>query len=479
MFEDEKRPSPATSPGNITAILAVAGILVSLAQTLIIPLIIDLPQMFDTSAANASWIITVTLLAGAISTPIAGRLADLYGKKPLLLLCISAFVSGSVICALAPNLALMIVGRALQGLASGLVPLGIALLHGVLPPAQAGKAIAFMSSSMGIGGAIGLPLAASVAQFANWRTLFWAVGVLGLIVGYAIYLWIPRDTRVAPRAPFDVLGAVGLAAGLIPVLLAITKGLEWGWWHPVTLTTLGSGVLILIVWGWFQSRRKHPLVNLRSAIIPTVFITNIASVLFGFSMYAMNLLLPPVIQLPTSSGYGLGQSMVAMGLWLMPMGFGMMAVSSLGASISYRRGPAITLALAGVVTGSGYALVALTLATLGPTLPLLTLLLYALACVVTGCGIGFAFGAMPSLIMGQVPASETAQANGLNSLMRSLGTTSASAVLGVLLAASQHEVAGTLVPTKGAYLTGLGVTVAVAFVAAVLALLAHQRVKRA
>src|SRR5690625_1617660 len=137
-------PAPAIRPGLVAA-LAAGGVLVSLAQTLIIPLITQLPQIFNTSAANASWIITVTLLAGAVSTPVTGRLADMYGKKLMLLLALAAFIVGALLSAAAPGLGVMIAGRAMQGVAAGLIPLGISLMHDLLPRERAGKAIALLS----------------------------------------------------------------------------------------------------------------------------------------------------------------------------------------------------------------------------------------------------------------------------------------------------------------------------------------------
>lgn len=296
--------------------------------------------MFNTSVANASWIITVTLLAGAVATPVAGRLADMYGKKRILMVCLGAFVVGSAVSATSSSLIPMVIGRGLQGVASGLVPLGIALMHEILPKERAGKAIAFMSSSMGIGGALGLPLAAAVAQFASWRFLFAAVGVAALVVAAALAWLIPTIPVHRSGARFDILGALGLAAGLVPLLLAISKGSDWGWASLPTLGSMAGALLVLVLWGVYQSKRDEPLINLRTAVIPAVLITNLASILFGFTMYAMNLLVPPVMQLPVETGYGLGQSMVTMGLWMMPLGIGMMAVANLGAAISRNRGPA-------------------------------------------------------------------------------------------------------------------------------------------
>ncbi len=118
--------------------------------------------------------ITATLLAGAVATPVTGRLGDLYGKRRMMLICTVPLVLGSVVCALATSLAPpMVIGRGLQGIGVGMIPLGISALRDLLPPERLHSSIALMSSSMGIGGALGLPLAATVAENASWRVLFW------------------------------------------------------------------------------------------------------------------------------------------------------------------------------------------------------------------------------------------------------------------------------------------------------------------
>lgn len=203
--------------------------------------------------------------------------------------------------------------------------------------------------------------------------------------------------------------------------------------------------------------------NLRTTATPIVLLTNLASILIGFAMYAMNLIVPQVMQLPVEIGYGLSQSMIQMGLWLAPMGLGMMAVSKLGASISRRRGPKTTLITASVVIAIGYGLAALVLATIGGREPgaasgatiVWTLILMAIGTTITGCGVGLAFGAMPALIMGAVPASDKAAANGFNSLMRSLGTTTSAAIIGVVLATMAVSAGEHAIPTHAGFLVSL------------------------
>ncbi len=288
----------------IIGVLALTGIVVSLAQTLVVPILGQLPQIFSTSAANTSWIVTVTLLAGAVATPVLGRLGDMYGKKRMLLVAITPFIIGSVICALSTSLAPMILGRALQGLANGMVPLGISLLHDVLPPGRVGSAIALMSSSMGIGGALGLPIAAAVTQFADWRVLFWATAAVACVAAIALWRILPAGRRPATSASFDSVGVVGLAVGLVALLLGVSKGSQWGWGSTITIGCLVFAVVVLLAWGRYELGRPHALVDLRTTARPVVLLTNLASILVGFAMYAMNLILPQVMQLPVALGYG-------------------------------------------------------------------------------------------------------------------------------------------------------------------------------
>lgn len=192
-------PASTDRSSGVVTVLAAAGIVAALMQTLVVPLIGDLPQILDTTASNASWVITITLLVGSVATPVTGRLGDLLGKRRMLLFCSVPLVLGSVTCALATSLVPMIVGRGLQGLGVGMVPLGISALRELVPPQKLGSSIALMSATMGIGGALGLPIAALVIQNANWRVLFWGCAVLSVVIGILIWRLIrprPRSRRV-------------------------------------------------------------------------------------------------------------------------------------------------------------------------------------------------------------------------------------------------------------------------------------------
>ncbi|MFD7130739.1 MFS transporter [Streptomyces sp. NPDC059894] len=448
---------PASRAGLVVAVLAFGGIVVSLMQTLVIPIVPELPKLLDASASDAAWAVTATLLAAAVATPVMGRLGDMYGKRRMLLVSLVLLVAGSVTAALSDTLAPLLVGRALQGLASGVIPLGISIMRDELPAERLGAATALMSASLGVGGALGLPAAALIADRFDWHALFWTSAGLGVLAVLIVPLAVP-ESAVRTGGRFDLVGAVGIAAGLVCLLLAVSKGADWGWTGGTTLGLFAAAVVVLLLWGVFELRVAQPLVDLRTTARRQVLVTNLASTAFGFSMFAMSLVLPQLLQLPEATGYGLGRSLLDAGLVMAPAGLVMMAVAPVSAALSRARGPKATLMLGAVVVAVGYGL--------GTVLMDAVWQLVLVSCVI-GAGIGFAYGAMPALIMGAVDTAETAAANSLNTLMRSIGTSTAGAVAGVVLARMTTTFGTTALPSEN----GFKVVMAVGSGAAVLALL--------
>jgi len=447
-------------PKLVVAVLAFAGIASSLTQTMVTPLIAQFPAIFDSSAADTAWIVTATLLAAAVAVPIAGRLGDLFGKKRMILVVAAPLILGGVVCAIAPSVEIMIVGRALQGLGSGMVPLGIALLRDVVPREQLSSAIATVSATLGVGGAIGLPMSAAVVEFADWRVLFLVGSAVTVIAAAAIWIVVPAMPAGAAGQRFDGLGALGLAIGLVSFILAISKGAEWGWTSPLTIGLLALAVIAFLGWGVWETRAKDPLVDLRTTVRPRVLLTNVASIFVGFGMYASMLVMPQVLQLPSATGYGLGQSILAAGLWMAPAGLMMLLLSPVAGRLIDARGPKFTLVLGVAILAAGYGV---GLVGMGSAWGLL------ITSLVINSGVAFAYGAMPAIIMGAVPRSETAAANGFNTLMRSLGTTIGAAVIGVVLAQMTIPLGEVSVPSEAGFRTALLIGAGVSVVAAAVA----------
>jgi MFS family permease len=417
------RAGAVARPNVVVGVLALGGIVVSLMQTLVIPLIPMLPGLLRASPGDTTWVITATLLASAVATPVVGRLGDMYGKRAMLLVSLCLLVAGSAVAALSDSLVPMIAGRVLQGLAAGVIPLGISIMRDELPAERLGSATAMMSSSLGVGGALGLPASALLIENTDWHVLFWTAAGLGVVVLGLVLAFVP-ESNVRTGGRFDVVGALGLSAALVCLLLAISKGADWGWTDGLTLGLFAATVVVLLLWGWYELRVARPLVDLRTTARRQVLVTNLASLVFAFAMFAMSLVLPQLLQLPAETGYGLGRSLLVTGLVLVPAGLVMMAMSPVSARISRARGPRTTLMVGAVVVAAGYGTGAVFMAEIWQLVMVSALI---------GAGIGFAYGAMPALIMGAVPVSETAAANSLNTLMRAIGTSVSSAVAGVIL----------------------------------------------
>ncbi|MEV0784033.1 MFS transporter [Streptomyces sp. NPDC050423] len=450
-------PQPTARTGGVVATLAFAGTVAAVMQTLVTPLIAELPKLLNTTSSNATWVITVTLLVSAVCVPVSGRLGDLLGKRRMLLVCAVPLFVGSVVCALASTVVPMIIGRGLQGMGMGMVPLGIALLRDVVPKEKLSSSIALVSASLGIGGALGLPIASAVAQYASWRVLFWGSAALALTIAALIWFLIPDVPAGAKGQRFDVPGALGLAVGLVCLLLAVSKGAEWGWASTTTVGLFAASVVVLIGWGFWELRTRDPLVDLRTTARPRVLITNLASLFVGFGMYAGMLIAPQLLQFPEATGYGLGQSMLAAGLWMAPGGIMMMIVSPFGGKLTDARGPKFTLISGVLVIAAAYGL---GIVLMGSAWGLMLFLM------VSSSGVGLAYGAMPALIMSAVPASETAAANGFNTLMRALGTSIGAAVIGAVLSQMTAETGGFTLTTEAGFRTGLMFGCAVAVIAA-------------
>ena len=431
----------AARPGLAIGVLCAGGLSAALTQTMVIPIQSELPGLLATSASNASWVITITLLAAAVTMPVAGRIADMVGKQRVLTASAALLLVGSTVCALSDSLAPMLAGRALQGLAMGFIPVGISFIREFAPPEMASTGVATMSATLGVGGAIGLPLAAWIADSGDWHALFWVAAALAAVITVLTWVAVPH-VHDGSSGRLDVAGTVGLAIGLSSFLVGVSKGSTWGWESGRTWTAIVVGILVLLAWGAFELRQDEPLVDLRTTAAPAVLLTNLAAVAIGFGMMAQSIVVPQLLQMPEITGYGLGQSILAAGLWMAPAGLMMLVFAPVSSGLMRSIGAKQTLMIGAAVLGVGY-LVALVM--MDAPWQLL------LASCVASAGVGIGYAAMPTLILDSVPAHEAGSAVGVNGLMRSTGTTLAAAVMATLLTSSTTDLGGFSVPSESAF----------------------------
>ena len=276
--------SPARANLEIGAI-GLGALMAALAQTLVIPVLPVIEADLGASTTESQWLLTSTLLVGAVSVPIIGRLADMFGRRLMLLVALSALAVGSLICALTSNIEVMIAGRALCGVSSSAIPLGISLLATVLPPERRGSATALISAMLGIGGALGLPLAGLLADNVDYHALFW-IGAVGAVVSAVAVLILVEEPPQRSGGTIDWFGMGLLATGLVCLVLPLSQASSWGWGSARTLGLLAASVVLLGLLVVVERRVLSPLVDMRTLARPPILITNVASIFFGFALFA-------------------------------------------------------------------------------------------------------------------------------------------------------------------------------------------------
>lgn len=425
----------------ITAVLALSGTLVALMQTLVVPLLPDFPGFLGVTGDDASWLVTSTLLASAVATPIVSRSADMYGKRKMMVVCLAVMVAGSVLAAVGGSFLWLIVGRTLQGFATALIPVGISIMRDELPKEKMGSAVALMSATLGIGGAMGLPLAGVLYQSLGWASIFWVSAAAGLLLLVAVVLVVP-ESKVRTRGRFDYVGALVLSAALAALLLAISKGGSWGWSSEPVLLLFLTAAILLAVWVPFELKVSQPMVDLRTSSRRPVLMTNVASLLIGFAMFANMLLTTQQLQLPVSTGYGFELSVIAAGLCMVPSGIAMVVFAPISGRIIRTFGGKTALMAGAVVMIVGYV---------GRVFFYDSIAWVIIGSTVVSVGTAIAYASMPTLIMGAVPITETASANGLNSLVRSIGTSTSSAAVAAVLTSVTITIGAERLPAFDAF----------------------------
>ncbi|MCW2953411.1 MAG: transporter, partial [Conexibacter sp.] len=392
-------------------VLALDGIAYALLQSLLTPALPTLQRSLGTSASTTAWVMTAYLLSAAVATPIVGRLGDMYGKKRLLVIVLAVLAVGTLAAALSSSIAPLIAARAVQGVGSGVFPLAFAIVRDEFPAERVPAGIGLVSAILGIGASAGTALSGVIVEGLDYHWLFWLPLVL-IVVACA------TSARVVPESPLRTPGRINwlaallLSAGLAGVLLAITQAPSWGWLSVRTLGVLGVGLALLAGWVCVELRSRAPLVDMRMMRIRAVWTTNLAGLLLAVGMFCAFLLIPQLVEVPASTGFGLGATPVRAGLYLLPTAV-MMLVSGVAIGWLERRIGSKPTFVSGAVI-SVLAFVLLAVAHREPWQ------IY-LAAAVAGIGIGLSFAAMPNLIVATVAAGETGVALGMNTVTRWVG----------------------------------------------------------
>lgn len=455
-FDAESAQPPTSRPGWTLFALAFAGLCASFMQTLLVPLQGDLPELLGAPLSVTAWAVTITQLISAVWMPIAGRLADMYGKRRVMMWMLVLLIVGSLLAALAANVWILLVARGIQGAGFGVIVIGISLLRDVMPPHRLATSIAVVSATLGVGGALGLPLSAIVAQNLDWHAVFWLASFLSAIALLLAYFLVPASAiRTGGRV--DWLGMIGLTIGTTALLLLISNGSAWA--PGLALTVAVIALAVFVAWSWYELRVPLPLVDLRINSAAPVLLTNLTGLTMGFALFAPQVAFPQLLTLSHEFG-GLSFTPIQASLVVMPMGLAMLAMSPLAGRLERSWGSKFIVMSGALLMAAGYIMAMLATPSLWSLLA---------AAIVIGSGTGLGYAAMPALIMSAVPPSETGSANGLNALMRSLGTALAASIVTGVLTATSVTIGGATAPAAAGFDWVFGIATAASLACAVLA----------
>ncbi|MDQ1012463.1 MFS family permease [Streptomyces sp. V4I23] len=407
--------------------------IVSMMQTLVVPILGLIQSSLGASSAEVSWVTTATLLSAAVFTPLLGRFGDQHGKKPTLIGVLAVMIVGSVLAATTDSLLWLIVGRVLQGAATAIFPLALSVLREELPARRLPGAMALVSGTLAFGSGFALVTTGLLTrgEDADYHRVFWLAAGLAVVTLLAVVLLVPAS-RSKTGGRTDILGALTLGLFLVLLLLPISQGHEWGWTSARTLGSFTGAVLMAGVWSFTESRVREPMVDMRMFLHRPVLLSNLAGLFVGFGMFAQFLGVSYLAQVPRDvAGYGFGASVLRASVeYLLPSTIASLVASQFGGLLIRRIGPRLTLALSAMTGMAGFAWLAAAHSSTPSVIG---------AGMAVGTAISLGYAAMPALIVAGVPPHQTGIANGINSISRSVGSSIGSALITSLLASRTIE----------------------------------------
>jgi EmrB/QacA subfamily drug resistance transporter len=400
-----------THPTLILAVLSLAGVAYAMLSSSVVPALPTMQRALGVSEAEITWLLTAYLLSASVGTAIIGRLGDMYGKERLLLWTLVVLAFGTLLAAVSSSFAVIVLGRFIQGASGGIFPLAFGIVRDEFPREKVAGSIGLLSAILGVGAGIGIVLSGVIVEHLNYHWLFWIPLVATIIAAVATWRFIPESPVRAPGR-INWLAAFLMTAGISTVLLAISETTTWGWGSPKTIGLLLLGFAISAVWIAVEVRSDNPLIDMTMMRVRGVWTTNLAAFLLGAGMYASFIVFPQFAQLPTSTGFGFGASVVVSGLYLLPSTIGMTILGLYAGRISARFGSRMALLSGIAFTTASFALLAVSHSHPYDLL---------IAAGLLGVGIGLAFAALGNLIVQAVSPQQTGVASGMNTVMRTLG----------------------------------------------------------
>ncbi|WP_162641702.1 MFS transporter [Streptosporangium sp. 'caverna'] len=458
-------PSVTESNGNAAVgVLSYLGFTVLLLQVGIVPMLPAIGKQLGLSPGDVAWVLTAELLAGAIGLAVFTRLADLLGKRRIMVVCLTLALAGALLGALTHDIVMLFVARALMGAQAPMLALPEAIANDTMHPKRARRTIVTIHAGNSVGVAGGLLVGGLVGGVGHdYHVYFWLAAVT-LALGLASTLLVLRESPYRAEGGFDLPGALLLGLSLVSFLLGTSKGPTWGWSSPEVLGLIIGGLVLLGLWVLVERRSTHPLVDLTVITHAATRLPTLVVFLIAFGIYGAISAVTRFSQTnPQVAGYGFGWTPLQACLFAIPVGIGGLAAAWALQPIGRRIGFAGAASVSVLCCSVAYFALAATHSI--PATMMVSLAIYAL-----GNTMGLA--AAQIIVLQAVPPSQSGVALGVTAILYAVGNSLGSTVVGVLF--SSNTLPGTQLPASGTYTAAFLVCGACTTLAALLA----WRVKR-
>lgn len=302
------------------AILSCIGLVIIYGETMIIPAIPDLVKDFNIQYNTTAWILTGYLIAGAVATPIAGKLSDIYGKKKLLIVIMIIYTVATFFGIISHDISTMIIVRVFQGIGISLFPIAFAIIRDKFPERKLSIAQGILTSIFAAGGVIGLSLGATTIEYFGWRSTFISITPIALILTLIIMRFlgvkhVDIESVLSLRKSIDFKGAIALTFTISSFLISITLlgNSQFGDINNINNNTTNFVLVILfsiisiislIIFIIIQKRTQNPLIDLNLLKDRILLPTNILLMIIGISMFMIYQTISLLIRNPPPAGFG-------------------------------------------------------------------------------------------------------------------------------------------------------------------------------
>ncbi|MBC7304656.1 MAG: MFS transporter [Nocardia sp.] len=416
------------SAGTIITILLLVEVISAFETSMVFAAIPTMIRDFNSDAGTVSWVATSFLLVAAASAAVCGRIGDMYGRERVLVVILAAATVGSLISAMADGIGMVIVGRAIQGVAGAILPLCIGLAREHLPKAKLPVAVAVISGAAVAAGAAAAYIAGLMIDYASWHMIFIVAAVYAAAMLVLVLFVLPWRPPTGTTQQIDYLGAIVFAPAIAAILLGINKISSWGLFDIKTLGLILGGIAVLALWARWELQVKDPIANLRLFTDRKISITMIATLTLAVGPLSVsNMIYALVLQSPKDAPFGVGMTPSDAGLLTLIAALIAYCLTPLSGRISRTMGSRVSL----LIGGATFVLAGLILfVSHHSMIGVFAAVFFASAAT------SFAYTALPNLIVESVPAENTSEAAGLNTVIRTGGQGVGTSIAATLLASS-------------------------------------------